>query len=317
MDTYAITCCICDEVYNSEERKPLLLQCGHSFCRSCLLQIKNSINENLCPICRDSWGTQPVDSLPFIRQLVESENIQRMNKVKSFHNENHCAIHSADLIFWCNTCNISICCHCFIEHRKDCDFILIKEKMVELVKKLQESVFLTRRTLIKENTLKTDKNNSILTDIRTAIKKLQQYENICLTFAKRLSAKHEKAMIQLENFEYIPSISIDDLTTKLNRTPSLLDDQMTEANIPKFVVPDCDKLTGDTNSDNKLHVYPATDSSTDTATSSGTVRPEAHNIGTSMYHSNFCVLDLINDVLYPGLCIYIFFSWPFSPGHSD
>ena len=67
------TCSIGAEVYNLESRKPLLLPCSHSFCHICLQQLKSRSNE-LCPVCRESWAVKSVDSLPIIRQLVESSD---------------------------------------------------------------------------------------------------------------------------------------------------------------------------------------------------------------------------------------------------
>ncbi|CAK9133636.1 unnamed protein product [Ilex paraguariensis] len=51
-----IPCCsVCQTKYNEEERCPLLLQCGHGFCRECLSRMFSaSLDTTLsCPRCRD------------------------------------------------------------------------------------------------------------------------------------------------------------------------------------------------------------------------------------------------------------------------
>lgn len=50
-----IPCCsVCQTRYNEEERVPLLLQCGHGFCKECLSRMFSSSSDaNLtCPRCR-------------------------------------------------------------------------------------------------------------------------------------------------------------------------------------------------------------------------------------------------------------------------
>ena len=181
----SITCCICEEIYNLEERKPLLLPCSHSFCQSCLQQMKTG-NNDLCPVCRSSWGGQSVDSLPFIRQLVETpEKTTTQTKDISAQSKSNCLTHNANFIFWCNTCDIPICSHCFIEEHKACDLIHLKDKTDGLLKNLRESVVTTRSKLIESFTQKTKKNNEILSDIQKTKKVLQQYENLVQTFAKK------------------------------------------------------------------------------------------------------------------------------------
>jgi len=50
-----IPCCsVCQTRYNEEERVPLLLQCGHGFCKECLSRMFSSSSDATltCPRCR-------------------------------------------------------------------------------------------------------------------------------------------------------------------------------------------------------------------------------------------------------------------------
>ena len=52
-----IECTICMEVFNTEDRKPMLLECTHNLCKSCLQVLIEKATQNdeiflLCPSCR-------------------------------------------------------------------------------------------------------------------------------------------------------------------------------------------------------------------------------------------------------------------------
>ncbi|TKY49725.1 E3 ubiquitin-protein ligase KEG [Spatholobus suberectus] len=50
-----IPCCsVCQTRYNEDERVPLLLQCGHGFCRECLSRMFSASSDTTlaCPRCR-------------------------------------------------------------------------------------------------------------------------------------------------------------------------------------------------------------------------------------------------------------------------
>ena len=229
------TCCVCEEVYNLEERKPLLLPCSHSFCRSCLQQLKSTNNE-LCPVCRGSWAGQSVDSLPLIRQLAgSSDELKTFTKNRSAIKQDICSEHDSDNIAWCNICNVSACIKCLKINHKPCDWVTIEEKKVKLFGNLQESVISTRIQLIEKFTLEETANNYQLNDIRDRINKMQQNKETLVTFAKELSTKQELAMNLLEDYENIPSdASVHELSTTISKTLSLLDDPKTEPKKPKL-----------------------------------------------------------------------------------
>ena len=273
-----ITCCVCEEVYNLEERKPLLLPCSHTFCRSCLQQLKSTNNE-LCPVCRASWTGQTVDSLPFIRQLADSsDKVNIKTKVRSSPNQTICAEHQSDHIAWCKICNVSCCITCLKSHHKACDWVTIEEMTDELIGNLHESVTSTRAKLIEKFTYKAIANNYLLNDIRDNIKKMHLYEEFVVTFATELSAKQEQTMNLLEKFENIPSDpSVNELATTISEILSLLDDRMTGPKIPKFVITVCDEPADDIDlvDETVREVSPVSSTVT---TTSGAVRPAALDI---------------------------------------
>ena len=245
-------CCVCQEGYNLDERKPLLLPCSHTFCKSCLQEIKTR-NECLCPVCRRSWGGQSVDGLPFVRQLADtSDNTNTKNKIKSVENQGICAKHNSEIIAWCKDCTVQICLECLNINHKSCNLGSIKEMHTELISKVKETVSSTGKKLIEKFTQRKIENNSQLSEIRENLKKMQGHEKIAVSFLKELSRKQEKTMNKLEEYANISTNdSVTQLNTTISKILSLLDDPIDVPRIPKVVVPDCAFLADDTDSDDE------------------------------------------------------------------
>ncbi|KAK7314154.1 hypothetical protein VNO77_39366 [Canavalia gladiata] len=67
MKTKVPCCSVCQTRYDEEERVPLLLQCGHGFCRDCLSRMFSASTETTltCPRCRHvSLVGNSVNALP-------------------------------------------------------------------------------------------------------------------------------------------------------------------------------------------------------------------------------------------------------------
>ena len=52
MNKIILECSICQEEFDILNKKPISLNCGHTFCPSCLINLKKSLMEFICPICR-------------------------------------------------------------------------------------------------------------------------------------------------------------------------------------------------------------------------------------------------------------------------
>jgi hypothetical protein len=50
----AFECGICATTYNGDFRQPLMLECGHTFCKECLTLRLGP--QQCCPYCRQSLG---------------------------------------------------------------------------------------------------------------------------------------------------------------------------------------------------------------------------------------------------------------------
>lgn len=59
----ALTCPVCSHVYECGERDPLVLPCGHTFCRGCLVSLEVDACF-ACPSCRASHRSESLDAFP-------------------------------------------------------------------------------------------------------------------------------------------------------------------------------------------------------------------------------------------------------------
>ena len=105
-------CPSCYENFNENERVPRNLQCGHTFCERCLLQLQNSQNYS-CPICRKQQIGFKAADLP--KNYIALDLVQK--QIEMSKAANLCTIHTKEqLRFFCVTCSNLICPECIVDH---------------------------------------------------------------------------------------------------------------------------------------------------------------------------------------------------------
>lgn len=130
MNSNTPSCQICINPYNEEENTPIIISCGHTFCKTCVktmfstsilfsstLSITNSnINSNLnnslliekCPVCKKTVNGFTNCFIPNYELL----SIVSLTKKKL---DNSCEQHiNENLNFYCNTCKQLICQICLL-----------------------------------------------------------------------------------------------------------------------------------------------------------------------------------------------------------
>ena len=231
MNSVESICCVCSEGYNEAERKPLVLPCSHTFCKSCLLQVQ-ATDIKVCPVCRSDWSEHSVDSFIYIRQLVPS--IAKTMEVKK-RKLNICNNHAKKKKIWCNVCEISLCKHCLKDKHKQCDWISNKEKTKELKKILEEKTMSTRKSLVDFFSLAVSENKASLSNIQNLIRELQRHEKSLLSLEKFIPAEQDTSMKLLEELENIPvHSSIVEYTSAISKTTLLVDDLIPFPSIPRL-----------------------------------------------------------------------------------
>ncbi|CAL4168856.1 unnamed protein product, partial [Meganyctiphanes norvegica] len=139
-----IECEICCNIYNSENRRPKNLPCGHIFCQACMAK-EFAIGKSTCPTCRSPHNAQRVEDLPIcilVERLIGRGKKTLNEGVKSCdsesddeeddYNEGPCSTHKKSVVyFYCNTHCVKICWECtVIDHQVNkCKIISFKDKL--------------------------------------------------------------------------------------------------------------------------------------------------------------------------------------------
>ncbi|XP_029451623.1 tripartite motif-containing protein 2-like [Rhinatrema bivittatum] len=120
-----LDCAICAERYDDRERRPKLLQCGHTFCKRCLGELSSSIIQQdkrgrdvtlQCPSCRQttclnigSCVSQLSDNFAII-SFLSCEEAERPQS-------DYCKRHRDEKIkFFCAPCQRLLCPSCALQH---------------------------------------------------------------------------------------------------------------------------------------------------------------------------------------------------------
>ncbi|XP_072331653.1 zinc-binding protein A33-like [Scyliorhinus torazame] len=109
---------------------PVILDCGHNFCRSCITQCcKKKINS--CPECRERISKQKLRINRALANLAEKARNLNMNQ-NAKGNNHHCEEHQKELKLFCETDKKLICviCRDSREHKDHC--LLSIKKAAEL-----------------------------------------------------------------------------------------------------------------------------------------------------------------------------------------
>ena len=78
-------CKICFEKYDQQLRKPVSINCGHSFCKTCLSSLKVS-NSYACPTCRQSiTNEQPNYTVLDLLDLTLIVDVHELLSLASFN----------------------------------------------------------------------------------------------------------------------------------------------------------------------------------------------------------------------------------------
>lgn len=100
-----LVCSICFEAFDNEINLPLVLCCGHTFCKPCLEKYTNKLF--LCPIDRkQEW--REVSSLP--RNFIVLDYLEAPKQI------NKCEIHKKKIKWRCNTDETDLCSDCILDH---------------------------------------------------------------------------------------------------------------------------------------------------------------------------------------------------------
>uniref|UniRef100_UPI00398E4188 zinc-binding protein A33-like isoform X2 n=1 Tax=Pristiophorus japonicus TaxID=55135 RepID=UPI00398E4188 len=130
-----LICAVCLEIFED----PVTLNCGHNYCRSCIVSCWDSQESNFCPECLDVFPETNLKRNRALANLADrARNLNRNRRKKA--SKLRCDLHQEELKLFCETDKQLICgiCRDGREHKYH-DFIPLNEA-VELYKEQSSSL---------------------------------------------------------------------------------------------------------------------------------------------------------------------------------
>ncbi|XP_030628243.1 nuclear factor 7, brain-like [Chanos chanos] len=106
-----ITCSVCYEVF----RDPVVLECSHSFCRSCLDRTWDGVAVKLCPVCRQRCNNVKPPANLALRNIAEA--YVREHEQRQDGGETRCSLHGERLLLYCTVDKEPLCLVCQVSRR--------------------------------------------------------------------------------------------------------------------------------------------------------------------------------------------------------
>ncbi|XP_059815715.1 nuclear factor 7, brain-like, partial [Hypanus sabinus] len=134
--TEEVICPVCLDFFTD----PIILECGHNFCRSCITRYWEREERNSCPECREEFADRTLRVNRALANLAEKARNLNLNP-KGKESKRHCEEHEEELKLFCETDKTLICVICAAaqEHREH-RFVLITEAVKNYKDQLKSSL---------------------------------------------------------------------------------------------------------------------------------------------------------------------------------
>ncbi|XP_072891163.1 zinc-binding protein A33-like [Hemitrygon akajei] len=127
--TEEVICPICLDFFTD----PVILECGHNFCRYCIIRCWEREERNSCPECREEFADRTLRVNRALANLSEKARKLNLNP-KGKESKLHCEKHGEDLKLFCETDKTLICLICRdAQEHKSHNFMPVNEA-VEIYK---------------------------------------------------------------------------------------------------------------------------------------------------------------------------------------
>ncbi|XP_078271854.1 zinc-binding protein A33-like [Rhinoraja longicauda] len=234
--TEDVTCPICLDFFSD----PVILECGHNFCRSCITQSWDREERNSCPECREEFADRALKVNRALASIAETARALSLN-TGGKESKLHCEEHQEELKLFCETDKKLVCVSCVAarEHKSH-SFLPIKEaveRYKELIKTSLEILTKNKSAVGDMEQQQKEKisgvreqSQNLLTYITSVFAELRQILNEKeRLFLKDLREEEESVLNPMENNlraiqEEINSIQekLLKLQERMNQTDSLI-----------------------------------------------------------------------------------------------
>ncbi|XP_078073399.1 zinc-binding protein A33-like [Mustelus asterias] len=128
-----LSCAICHDLY----KDPVLIDCDHSFCRSCIIQCWEKAVTASCPVCRKETSSQDLRPIHVLSNIVETF----VKRDKGDKIQLECSRHQEKLKVFCKTDNQPICVVCQIsKNHQNHEMLPAEEAAEEFKEELRTSL---------------------------------------------------------------------------------------------------------------------------------------------------------------------------------
>ncbi|XP_062904122.1 zinc-binding protein A33-like isoform X2 [Mobula hypostoma] len=134
--TEEVICPICLDFLT----EPVMLECGHNFCRSCITQCWERQERNPCPECREDIADRTLKVNRALANLSEKARKLNMNPQEK-ESKLYCEEHEEELKLFCETDKTLICLICATarEHKSH-NFMPVKEAVQDYKDRVKSSL---------------------------------------------------------------------------------------------------------------------------------------------------------------------------------
>ncbi|XP_043534235.1 zinc-binding protein A33-like isoform X2 [Chiloscyllium plagiosum] len=169
-----LSCVVCYDLY----KDPVLIDCDHSFCRSCITQYWEQVVTAPCPVCRQEASSRTLRPFHILADIVET--FVKSEKAGEIRQE--CSLHKKQLKLFCQTDNQLICISCMIsKDHQNHEVLPVEEAAEEFKDKL--------KTLMKLILDKQQECNTVQSDYEKTFTHIQRQ---CVNTEKQIQADFEK-----------------------------------------------------------------------------------------------------------------------------
>lgn len=204
-------CAICQSMYDSENNKPLMLPCGHSFCKTCLDLMVQKRLQKVCPTCRVSWEKLHINNIPVCYQLLPEEEANPLI---------NCSKHSIGFTFWCQTCQMMACKLCLTSEHRQCEFEVLEQSSQQLAESIETRYHIERHRITQELA----SIETTLARTSSKISNLKRLNEHILKSGKELVLHQEKLLKYKENLIHNSKLIAENYKKKAKKLKRKIDD---------------------------------------------------------------------------------------------
>ena len=190
-----IECIVCLESYNSFDKAPIILNCGHTLCKDCIIKMSQNGLSIRCPIDR-KIEVKNLKQLSINYAILQMLNVQK-NGTPS---KESCIIHSFPITMICKTCSSNCCYKCIRSHSNhdiyDVDHPIILNEVENNIKRIGNKI----EDSLENANRSCERIKKEIRELEVSKNKLKNEINITYDyFIKQVEARRKESLELLEN----------------------------------------------------------------------------------------------------------------------